>query len=384
VAAADTLTFAPDQTSRTILVPTVNDALAEPTETFTVTLSNAAGATIAVAQGTGTIQDDDTTKFYVVDDATSDRTYQYGLPGNSLGNSTLGSGDTAPRGAASTAAGTKVWVVDANKTVYVYTPSGGLLGSWSAGGLPNNGTVEGIATNGTDVWILVNSTSKDKVFKYAGGPGTGANRLSGSQSAAGSFGLDRTDSNPKGIVTDGTSLWVVDDVSTDKVFKYTLSGSSLGSWTIDPLNAHPTGLTINPTNVSDIWIVDNGTDKVYEYTAAAGRTSGSQPATAVFALAAGDTNPQDIADPPPPEGKIDDGTGAVRVIRAEAAIEICLGSESANGGPVPVAHGTAPAPRLALRPAASDGLMDWAWVRGAARRKSPLLTDWLAGTMSDT
>jgi hypothetical protein len=34
-------------------------------------------------------------------------------------------------------------------------------------------------------------------------------------------------------VTDGTSFWVVDGTSL-KVFKYTLSGSSLGSWSIDP------------------------------------------------------------------------------------------------------------------------------------------------------
>src|SRR5262249_39289906 len=80
---------------------------------------------------------------------------------------------------------------------------------------------------------------------------------------------------------------------------YTLSGSLLGSWSIDPANTHPTGITINPANVSDIWIVDSGTLKVYQYTAAASRTSGSQNAAATFALAAGNTNPQGIADPPP-------------------------------------------------------------------------------------
>ena len=85
------------------------------------------------------------------------------------------------------------------------------------------------------------------------------------------------------------------------MFKYTLTGTLLGSWTIDAANASPTGITINPTNVSDIWIVDNGTDKVYQYTAAASRTSGSQNAAATFALAAGNTNPQGIADPPPPD-----------------------------------------------------------------------------------
>ncbi|MFO0846567.1 MAG: Calx-beta domain-containing protein, partial [Gemmataceae bacterium] len=143
-----TLTFAPGQTSRTILVPTINDDLPELPDTFTVTLSNASGAIIGNAVGTGTITDDDVTKFFVVDDGGTDRTYRYGVPGNSLATSTLGSGDTAPRGVASTAAGNKVWVVDANKTVYVYNPSGILLGSWAAGSLAANAQVEGLATNG--------------------------------------------------------------------------------------------------------------------------------------------------------------------------------------------------------------------------------------------
>jgi hypothetical protein len=47
--------------------------------------------------------------------------------------------------------------------------------------------------------------------------------------------------------------------------------------------------------------VDSGTKKVYQYVAAAGRTSGSQKAASSFALAAGNTNPQDIADPPSPD-----------------------------------------------------------------------------------
>jgi hypothetical protein len=106
--------------------------------------------------------------------------------------------------------------------------------------------------------------------------------------------------NPQDIVTDGASFWVVDG-SQLKVFKYTLSGSALGSWAIDPADAHPTGITINPSNVSDIWIVDNGTDRVYQYVGAASRTSGGQNAAATFALAAGDANPQGIADPPPPD-----------------------------------------------------------------------------------
>jgi hypothetical protein len=47
--------------------------------------------------------------------------------------------------------------------------------------------------------------------------------------------------NPKDLVTDGQSLWVVNDASTDKVFKYSTAGSLAGRWTIDSANRTPTG-----------------------------------------------------------------------------------------------------------------------------------------------
>src|SRR5205807_5142267 len=52
-----TLTFAPGETSKRVDVQTLGDAVMEPTETFTLTLSNASGATIARATGTATIID---------------------------------------------------------------------------------------------------------------------------------------------------------------------------------------------------------------------------------------------------------------------------------------------------------------------------------------
>ena len=110
------------------------------------------------------------TKFYVVDDASANRTYEYAANGAAVENYSLASGNTAPRGAASTTAGDKTWVVDANRKVYVYNNSGGLLGSWTAGTLASNATVEGIATNGTDVWIV--DAKSDKVYKYAGAAST--------------------------------------------------------------------------------------------------------------------------------------------------------------------------------------------------------------------
>jgi hypothetical protein len=289
-----TLAFAPGEWQKTIWVPTLDDAAGELTETFTVNLSNVVGAAIADSQGVGTIIDDEVppTKFYVVDDASQNRTFEYGVGFGLTESYGLNSGNSAPRGVTTTIAGDKTWVIDANRNVYVYNTSGGLLGSWTAGTLANNAIPEGIATNGADVWIV--DGRSDKVYRYSGA----ASLLTGSVNAT-SFNLASGNTNPKDIVTDGASLWVVDDAGkNDKVFKYTLTGGLSGSWTIDPANKAPTGITIDPANVEHIWIVDSGTDRVYQYNGAATKTSGSLLASATFALATGNTNPQGIADPP--------------------------------------------------------------------------------------
>jgi hypothetical protein len=102
-----------------------------------------------------------------------------------------------------------------------------------------------------------------------------------------------------GITTDGSNLWVVNSrKNIDEVFKYTLSGSLLGSWSIDDQNATPEGITIDPTNVDSIWIADRGTGQVFEYKGGANRTSGSQNADSVFDLAPTNADPRGIADPP--------------------------------------------------------------------------------------
>lgn len=74
VATSGTTTFLPGDTARTVSVGILDDSLIEEDETFIVALSNAVGATIAGAQGTGTISDDDDTTvaepFVSVDDVT--------------------------------------------------------------------------------------------------------------------------------------------------------------------------------------------------------------------------------------------------------------------------------------------------------------------------
>jgi hypothetical protein len=58
-AASGVVTFAAGLTTRTVSVQVVGDTAIEPDETFTVNLTNASGATLADAQATGTISDDD-------------------------------------------------------------------------------------------------------------------------------------------------------------------------------------------------------------------------------------------------------------------------------------------------------------------------------------
>jgi subtilisin family serine protease len=240
------------------------------------------------------------TKFYVVDDATQNRTFEYAADGSAVENYATSSGNSAPRGVAMTAAGDKTWVVDANRNVYVYDTSGGLLGSWVAGRLANSASVQGIATDGVNIWIV--DAQSDRVFYYA----NAATRLSGTQTAT-SFALNVSNTSPTDLVfgSDGSNryLWVVNSSTTDRVFRYSVASTggitALNSWTLNSANSTPTGITLDPSNGSfDIWVVDSGTDRVYRYANARNLTSPTL--TSSFALAAGNANPQGIADPPPP------------------------------------------------------------------------------------
>ncbi|MFM7116916.1 MAG: hypothetical protein ACKO0N_09805, partial [Planctomycetota bacterium] len=263
------------------------------------------------------------TKFYVVNDSTQNRTYEYDANGGAIENYLVSSGNATPRGIAMTAAGDRAWVVDANRNVYVYNTSGGLLGSWTAGTLTTSANVQGIATDGTNIWIV--DSQADRVFYYA----NAASRLSGTQTAT-SFLLGTGNTNPTDLVfgSDGTvrSLWVVDSGSTDRVYRYTLGTNGLSttaptSWLLNSANSTPSGIALDPSNGSfDIWVVDSGTDRVYRYANARNLTSPTL--TSSFALAAGNTNPQGIADPPPAGF-----TGEVLEPAAAAAIEPFVGPQ---------------------------------------------------------
>lgn len=69
-ATSQSITIPAGTLSKTFVVPILGDKLFEQTETYSVQLSNASGATIATATGTGTIQDNDPQIYLSVADAT--------------------------------------------------------------------------------------------------------------------------------------------------------------------------------------------------------------------------------------------------------------------------------------------------------------------------
>jgi predicted extracellular nuclease len=64
LAVAGTVSFAAGQTTQTFLVPVIGDVVAEANETLTVNLTNPTGATLADAQGVGTITNDDASAYF--------------------------------------------------------------------------------------------------------------------------------------------------------------------------------------------------------------------------------------------------------------------------------------------------------------------------------
>ncbi|MEZ6062951.1 MAG: Ig-like domain-containing protein [Planctomycetaceae bacterium] len=231
------------------------------------------------------------TKFFVVD-TDVESTFEYAEDGTLVDNYSLRGNNRASQGAAATSDGSTLFVVNANKRVFVYDDAGGYRGFWTALGPMR---VDGIATDDTDIWIL--DRRLDMVFHYA----NAASLRSGEMEPTDSFALHVNNRNGTGITTDGTNIWVVNDIpGKDKVYKYDMEGKYVTRWNIDPVNSQPTGITIDPTGASnDIWIVDSLTDSVYQYNRGAARVGGNATADAVFALAPGNTNPQGIADPPP-------------------------------------------------------------------------------------
>ncbi len=263
-------------------------SLADHQAQYSVVVSNSVGS--ITSEDAVLSVEPQAAKFFVVDQ-TADRTFRYQADGSYVASHALESTNTISRGIAADATASTFWTIDSNRRVYVYNASMQVVGSWTASGLSSP---TGISKTGSDIWIV--DSGLRKVFVY----GNAASTTTGTRTFTRSFSLNKSNTNPQDLVTDGSRVWVTQAGTTDKVFVYQASnGSLLGSWSIDSANSSPYGITLDPTTTSgSLWIVDNVTDRVYEYTNARSRVSGSQTAAKTFVLDAANSSPQGIADPP--------------------------------------------------------------------------------------
>lgn len=233
---------------------------------------------------------DSGTRFFVADSG-SDFVFRYTENGESNSNYPLGTTLSDPRDIAANEDGSVVWAVDGlSHQVQLRSPDGWLLGAWKAEGVLSP---EGIATDGTDIWIA--DAGQRGVHFYRGA----ASRTDGTAASDGFFPLHPENTSPTGMSSDGNTIWISDDL-TDTVYVYAAqSGRFLGSWSLDPENADPAGITHDPSGASDsLWVVDSADLCVYEYAAAAAVLTGALASVSTFALAEGNTKPTGIADPP--------------------------------------------------------------------------------------
>ncbi len=226
------------------------------------------------------------TKFYVVNANGQAGVYRFDAQGAPVGS--FGLATSKPRGVTTWRDGDRLWVVDKNKSIFVYdSASDLLLGSWQPKGIKHP---EGIATDGEDIWVV--DDFSDRVYYYR----KSAGRLAGSRQPNDSFELYCTNRHPTGITTDGQLFWVTDAVD-NFVYVYTMSGCFLGRWQLDPQNSHPSGITVNPAGGNDLWVVDRQDDQVFHYPQGKLWRWGCREASGGFELPPDVQHPEGIADP---------------------------------------------------------------------------------------
>ncbi|MFN9235720.1 MAG: tandem-95 repeat protein, partial [Planctomyces sp.] len=227
-------------------------------------------------------------KFFVVD-GTAASSFHYAADGTPITSTPLNSRNTRSRGVATNTTGTLFWVIDSVGDVFVYSREGVLQGTWTP---QKVGKPEGIAVWGNDLWLADPTT--DRIYKFTGGAAARAGRIN----VTSSFALNTGNLNVTDMVTDGVHIWAVDDtLATDRVFRYSMAGLLEGSWSLTVTAATPTGIALDPNNVNHLWIVDSGTDRVYQYDAGTTRITGSQAPSQSFALPAGNLTATGIVDP---------------------------------------------------------------------------------------
>jgi sugar lactone lactonase YvrE len=162
---------------------------------------------------------------------------------------------------------------------------------------PTHGVVVYNASNGYGNFVerFVSSTNPDPTKFYVVDDGDAVNKTyeygSGAGAPSESYPLVNNNAAPRGSAVWGFTNLVVD--VNKNVYVYSPHGELLGSWLAGGLDARAQleGVAVHS---GVVWLVDTQQDKVYRYTNAAARLSGTQNASSYFNLNTANTNPKDI------------------------------------------------------------------------------------------
>ena len=234
-------------------------------------------------------------KFNVSDKGNS-KIYKYDYPPRTFVGSFDLSGDSGfPVGVA--AVGDYIYVLDhPDHKVYKYTCSGTCVGVskdlLKLGGPSSIGLSQGLAIYGTQMWVV--SGNDKNIYQYPlsavfPGPGT--------LNAAQEIALDKGNKGAEALAIDSNYLYVLDYDTSGKetrFYRYPYPAGTpvtvskvLLEYTSNNKLQSPAGAMLDGTS---LWVVDSGTDKMYEYNIADLFGSGTINATSEFALDSANTD----------------------------------------------------------------------------------------------
>ena len=266
------LTFDPGETEQTMVQGTVDDALDEDAETFTMSVYQLTNASSGDLVATGTITDNDPTPTVTVADAaaTEGDKVEFTVTLSAV------SGRDVEVGYATSVATGDTAVSDTDFTAATGTLT--ILASDStATGTVEVQTTEDDATESAETFTLTLSNPSNATISDPTAKGTildddvlGGTRLEGEE-----FDLDSDNVEPRGIWSDGITIWVADNTE-NAVYAYALADGTRQDGTNGTMdrefdlhsdNTAPQGIW---SDLDTLWVADSGDDKLYAYALADG------------------------------------------------------------------------------------------------------------------
>ena len=158
--------------------------------------------------------------------------------------------------------GTTMWVLDSSdEKVYAYTLATGARDAGKEFDLVGqDDSLSGLWSDGTTMWMetgpLFGTDTPNRLLAYT--------LATGARDTGKEFNLASANSDPRGVWSDGTTMWVV-DTDDDKLYAYTLSTGARDAgkeFDLASANSVPQGIWSDGTTM---WVADSSPDKIYPY-----------------------------------------------------------------------------------------------------------------------